>query len=211
MATQRVQFAKAIEAHAAEFGIDLADRQVEVLADYYELVMKWNERLHLVAPGAPEDFATRHVLESLVLLRHLSQGATVVDVGSGGGLPIIPCLLARPDLRATLIESSTRKIVFLREALRPVKPSDRAQVINARFEEIDLPASDFLTCRALDRFSQLLPTLIQRARPNTTMLLFAGEALTKQIQSLIPSATAERMPLSEKRFLVIGTCQSRER
>ena len=200
MATHRVQFAKAIEAHASDFGIELAAEQIKLLTDYYELLMKWNERLHLVAPCTPEDFAVRHVLESLVLLKHLPQGATVVDVGSGGGLPIIPCLLVRQDLRATLIESSQKKTVFLREALRPV-PTDHARVINGRFEEIELPPADFLTCRALDKFSGLLPTLIQRARPKTTMLLFAGDALRRQIQSLIPSTTIERIPHSEKRFL----------
>jgi 16S rRNA (guanine527-N7)-methyltransferase len=205
MATQRGQFAKAIESHAPDFGIELAGEQVAALADYYDLLMKWNERLHLVARCSPEDFATRHVLESLILLRHLPHGATVVDVGPGGGLPIIPCLLVRQDLRATLIESSTRKTIFLREALREVRPTGRAQVVNARFEEIDLPPGDFITCRALDRFSQLLPTLIRRARPNTTMLLFAGDALRRQIEFLIPSATTERMPLSEKRYLMIGT------
>jgi 16S rRNA (guanine527-N7)-methyltransferase len=208
MATHRAQFATAVEAHAADFGIEIAVEQVERLADYYELLMKWNERLHLTAPCSPRDFAIRHVLESLMLLKHLSPGATVIDVGSGGGLPIIPCLLVRQDLRAMLIESSIRKAVFLREALRPMKPSGRAQVINARYEEIDLPPGDFLSCRALDRFSQLLPMLIQRAQPNTTMLLFAGEALCKQIESLISSATIERIPHSEKRFLIIASSAS---
>jgi 16S rRNA (guanine527-N7)-methyltransferase len=208
MATHRVQFAKAIEAHAADFGIELADEQTKLLADYYELLLKWNERLHLVAPCSPEEFAVRHVLESLILLQHLSQGATVIDVGSGGGLPIIPCLLVRQDLRATLIESSQRKTVFLREALRPVKPADRTRVINARFEEIDLPPGDFLTCRALDKFSELLPTLIQRVRPDTAMFLFAGESLRRQIQSIIPSATAERILHSQRRFLIIASSAS---
>jgi 16S rRNA (guanine527-N7)-methyltransferase len=203
MATQRAQFVKALDAQAGDFGIELAADQVQLLADYYELLLKWNERLHLVAPCSSEEFAVRHILESLVLLPHFFRGATVVDVGSGGGLPIVPCLLVRPDLRATLIESSQRKTVFLREALRALKP-DCASVINTRFEEMDLPRSDFLTCRALDRFSQLLPLLIQRAHPNTTLLLFAGDALRKQVESLVPSARTERIPLSQKRFLIIG-------
>jgi 16S rRNA (guanine527-N7)-methyltransferase len=210
MATQRTRFAEAIERHAPDFGIELTGAQVELLSDYYESLLKWNERLHLVAPCSPEQFAIRHVLESLLLLTHLSPGATVLDVGSGGGLPIVPCLLVREDLRVTLIESSKRKTVFLREALRLMKSAERAQVINARFEEVEFPPSDFMTCRALDRFSQLLPQLIQRVHPKTTMLLFAGEMLRQQIQSLIPSAASERLPHSEKRFLVIA-CQNRER
>ena len=207
MATQRADFSKAIETNAPDFGLELSDDQTALLADYYELLLKWNERLHLVAPCSPEEFAIRHVLESLVLLPHFSQRATVVDVGSGGGLPIIPCLLVRDDLRATLIESSKRKTVFLREALRLAASPERAQVVNARFEEIEFPASDFLTCRALDRFSELLPLLIERIGPRTTLLLFAGDALGKQIQSLIPAARLERVPHSEKRFLVIA-CQN---
>ena len=205
MATQRADFSKAIETNAPDFGVELSDDRIARLADYYELLTKWNERLHLVAPCSPEEFAIRHVLESLVLLPHLSQEATVVDVGSGGGLPIIPCLLTRADVHASLIESSTRKTVFLREALRLIESPERTQVINGRFEDVELPRSDFLTCRALDRFSELLPVLIQRAGPKKTLLLFAGEALVEQIQSLIPSAKIELIPHSDKRFLIIAS------
>src|SRR5207249_11293927 len=101
MATRSDEFAKALAVHARDFGIDLDDERVRRLVDYYELVMKWNPRLHLVAACSPREFAVRHVLESLVLLKHLPLGAAVTDVGSGGGLPIVPCLLARDDLSAT--------------------------------------------------------------------------------------------------------------
>src|SRR6185369_15999394 len=90
------------------------------LCVYYSLLTRWNPRLHLVAPCSPEEFATRHVLESLMLLQHLPHGAKIADIGSGAGLPIIPCLIVRPDLHATLIESSAKKSVFLREALNTV-------------------------------------------------------------------------------------------
>src|SRR2546421_2399745 len=111
------QFANALRLAAPEFGIELNAGPIRKLTEYYELLLKWNPRLHLVAPCSPEEFAVRHVLESLVLLPHLAQGARVADIGSGAGLPIIPCLIVRADLRATLIESSEKKVVFLREAL----------------------------------------------------------------------------------------------
>ena len=120
MPTPTETFSQALRDNAAEFGIQLGADEVARLSNYYELLLKWNDRLHLVAPCSPEEFATRHVLESLMLLPHLPQNARVVDVGSGAGLPIIPCLIVRADLRATLVESSPRKAVFLREALRDV-------------------------------------------------------------------------------------------
>ena len=111
-------FSQALQDHADAFLVRLDDEDIERLSNYYELLMKWNSRLHLVAPCSPGEFATRHILESLLLLRHLPRNARIADVGSGAGLPIIPCLILRDDLRATLIESSQRKAVFLREALR---------------------------------------------------------------------------------------------
>ena len=204
MATQREQFIEAIKVHAPNFKIELTVEQLDRLADYYELLRKWNERLHLVAPCSPNEFAIRHMLESLLLLKHLPEGAHIVDIGSGGGLPIIPCLLSRDDLTAVLIESSQRKAVFLREALRSVAHPHRATVIAERFEEIELPTSDFLTCRALDRFTQLVPELIHRTSSHTTLLLFVGEALRQRIESMLPSSIAESVPLSQNRFLIIG-------
>jgi 16S rRNA (guanine527-N7)-methyltransferase len=204
MATQREQFATALTTYSTDFGIGLGAEQVEHLSDYYALVVKWNE-LHLVARCTPQEFAVRHILESLALLKHLPLGAGVIDVGSGGGLPIVPCLLVRADLHATLIEASQRKAVFLREALRPVQPTDRARVIGARFEDVDLPSADFLTCRALDRFSQLLPSIIERISPHTKLLLFAGDELRTKIESMLHGTTVEHLPLSERRFLIVGS------
>src|SRR5215204_4989749 len=128
------RFEQALRSNMGSFDLDLSPETVTQLAEFYSLLTRWNERLHLVAPCAPEEFAVRHVLESLMLLKHLPHNAKVADIGSGGGLPIIPCLIARPDLEATLIESSQKKAVFLREALKAV---DRhGQVIARPFEEV---------------------------------------------------------------------------
>jgi 16S rRNA (guanine527-N7)-methyltransferase len=193
----------ALKANAGDFGVQLNDNTLRALGDYYELLLKWNERLHLVASCSPAEFATRHVLESLLLLRHLSPNARVIDVGSGAGLPIIPCLIARRDLCATLIESSQKKAVFLREALRDAGVAGKAPVIAARFEETPPPAADYVTSRALDRFTAMLPNLIQWSPPHSTLLLFGGETLCRQMKGLSPLVQIERIPHSERRFLII--------
>src|SRR5215204_3566685 len=127
-------FKHALRSNMKTFALELPEETIAQLGEFYSLLTRWNERLHLVAPCAPEEFAVRHVLESLMLLKHLPHNAKVADVGSGGGLPIIPCLVARGDLYATLIESSQKKAVFLREALKAV---DRhGQVIARPFEEV---------------------------------------------------------------------------
>jgi len=199
-----LRFASALQQNTSEFDVELSASALDQLQGYYELILKWNERLHLVASCAPEEFATRHVLESLFLLRHLRPNARVVDVGSGAGLPMIPCLIVHDDLRATLIESSQKKAVFLNEALRAGGLSDRAKVVASRFEDTAAPASDYVTARALDRFAGMLPKLIEWAPPHSTLLIYGGDALRERLVTLLPAARANLIPQSERRFLIAG-------
>jgi 16S rRNA (guanine527-N7)-methyltransferase len=202
-ASQVDDFLIALKEHAPRYDVQLTAPLIARLGEYYEQVLAWNARLHLVAPCTPAEFATRHVLESLLAHAYLSDEAHLLDVGSGAGLPAIPCLIVRPTLRATLIESSPKKAVFLREALRRVVPHSNTQVIAARFEKTHAPAADFVTCRALDRFTEMFSRLIEWSPPASTLLLFGGESLREQIEKASLAYNAVHIPESERRFLFI--------
>jgi len=192
------RFELALRSNRHAFGVDLSRDALAGLKVYYSLLTRWNDRLHLVAPCAPEEFALRHVLESLILLEHLPQGATIADIGSGGGLPILPCLIVRPDLQPTLIESSQKKTVFLREALSAV--ARKATIIARRFEEIEAPKVSFVTSRALDQFVRKIRVLVDWAPEGSTLLLFGGEELKKELET----CEAFLAPGSERRYLFVG-------
>ncbi|HEX8636386.1 MAG TPA: 16S rRNA (guanine(527)-N(7))-methyltransferase RsmG [Pyrinomonadaceae bacterium] len=200
------EFAETLESRAPRYGVELGEPTRARLRDYYEHLLKWNARLHLVAPCAPAEFAARHVLESLMACAYLPEGARVCDVGSGGGLPIIPCLVARPDLtNATLVEASTKKAVFLREALSRLELQTRARVVAERFERTPAPEADALTCRALERFTEMYARLVEWSPPATRLLLFGGNALGELVErdeGVRPVATV-KMPDSEQRFLFV--------
>jgi 16S rRNA (guanine527-N7)-methyltransferase len=180
---------------------------MEGLCAYYEILNSWNARLHLVAPTSPAEFATRHVLESLTVLQYLDDNAGVADVGSGGGLPIVPALIVRHDISATLIESSRKKAVFLREALKETKTAGRGTVINERFENISAPAVDFVTCRAIERFDVLIPKLVEWAPAANRLLLFGGESLKKPLENAGLIIESKLLPNSERRFLIVARKQ----
>jgi 16S rRNA (guanine527-N7)-methyltransferase len=184
------------------FELDLREETLAQLGAFYSLLTRWNERLHLVAPCAPEEFAVRHVLESLMLLKHVAQNAKIADIGSGGGLPIIPCLIARGDLYATLIESSRKKAVFLREASTQLGLN--SVVLAQPFEDVPAPPVSFITCRALDQFIQKLPALIEWRPAGSTLLLFGGENLGEQLLKSALKTEAQLIPRSEKRFLFLA-------
>lgn len=195
------RFEQSLVSNMGSFNLDLPAETITRLGEYYSLLTRWNDRLHLVAPCSPEEFSVRHVLESLMLLPHLPSNATVADVGSGGGLPIIPCLIARPNLQATLIESSQKKAVFLREALKQLN----ATVIARAFEDVPAPSVSFVTCRALDQFMQKLPALLDWAPRGSTLLLFGGETLGEQLNKIGVGFEQSLIPQSEKRYLFLST------
>ncbi len=196
-------FKQSLISNMGSFDLDLSAETVTLLGEYYSLLTRWNDRLHLVAPCPPEEFAVRHVLESLLLLPHLPQNATIADIGSGGGLPIIPCLIARPDLEATLIESSQKKVVFLREVSNHL--GLRTTIIGRPFEDIAGPPVSFVTCRALDQFMRKLPALINWAPRTSTLLLFGGETLGDQLRRANVNFEQLLIPQSEKRYLFLAT------
>jgi 16S rRNA (guanine527-N7)-methyltransferase len=201
--TPRDEFDKALAENSASFGVSLDEGARARMCDYFDAVGRWNARLHLVAPCAPAEFATRHALESLTALPHVERGASIVDVGSGAGLPVIPCLVTRPDVTATLVESSQKKAVFLRETLRELGLSGRAHVVAERFEKVKQPGADALTCRALERFTEVLPALVEWSSNVPLLLLFGGETLRERLDKLHVNFEQKLIPKSERRFLFV--------
>ena len=197
------EFIEAIRANERPFGRELSNETVERLGNYYALVQEHNSVLHLVAPCSAEEFAIRHILESLTLLEFLPQNARFADVGAGAGLPSIPCLIARGDLTAVLIESKIKKCQFLDTALERLCLTDRATVINYQFEEVKEKDFSYVTCRALDKFTEKLPRLLKWAG-DRQFLFFGGPSVEQALIRLKRPFDMKLMPLSNQRVLFIG-------
>lgn len=198
----RAEFIESIIRHQTAFDLNLGENTIAALADYYELVQANNPLLHLVAPSSPEEFAVRHVLESLTILKFLPRNSKFADVGTGAGLPSIPCLIAHKDLRGVLIESKLKKTKFLEEVLEKLELTERAWLINRQFEEIEKPAVSFITCRALDKFTQKLPSLLKWSK-GSRLLFFGGNSLRDELLKNGVRFREKLMPMSEQRFLFI--------
>lgn len=91
------------------------------LALFVDLLLRWRNRINLIAPSTVRTVWTRHVADSLQLLPLAPEAKVWVDLGSGGGFPGMPiaCALANePGARIHLVESNGKKAAFLREAVR---------------------------------------------------------------------------------------------
>ena len=197
------QFIRALESNQEAFGIFLSTEKIFNLAKYYELVQKHNAILHLVAPSSPETFAVRHVLESIFAEKFLPKNACFADIGTGAGLPAIPCLIVRKDTRGSLVESKLKKVSFLREVLTECRLENRAEILDRQFEELEKPAVDFITCRALDKFTEKLPKILKWSK-GCGLLFFGGNNLGENLEKHSVKFEQKLIPQSEKRFLFIA-------
>ncbi|MBX7171625.1 MAG: 16S rRNA (guanine(527)-N(7))-methyltransferase RsmG [Pyrinomonadaceae bacterium] len=200
------EFIEAIKKHQSVFGQNLSDEKIALLNDYYELIQEDNELLHLVAPCSAEEFAVRHILESLTMLGSLPLKTRFADIGTGAGLPAIPCLIVRDDLRGMLIESKAKKTDFLQKAVEKCKLEKRVKIINKQFEEARNFDISYVSCRALDKFTDKLPRILKWSE-KCGLLFFGGNSLREALQKNRVKFKEKLMPMSEQRFLFISKKQ----
>src|SRR6202161_3787210 len=94
----------------------LSDEQLQLFISYLSLITRWNTRINLTAIRDQEGILSRHFVESIACARALPADiATLLDFGSGAGLPGIPIAICCPAIAVTLAESQGKKAAFLRE------------------------------------------------------------------------------------------------
>lgn len=186
------EFQDRLARRARRAGVTLPADLAARLETYYRLLATWNQKINLSGMNLTEptpEALDRLLIEPVVAARHAPAGATrMIDVGSGGGSPALPFALAIPGSRLLMVESKTRKSVFLREAARALDMAD-AEVATSRFEQLlarpDLhEAHDVLTIRAVRVEPRVLMSLQAFVRPQGHLFLFrstsgdAPESLT---------------------------------
>ena len=147
-----------IAAGLAAMGIDLPVEAQARFAAHLELIAKWNQVHNLTAVRDIGQMVDLHLLDSLSVLPYIEAACTIVDVGSGPGLPGIPIAIARPRAEVTLLDSSHKKCAFLRQAKTELKLAN-VEVVCDRVEQWRPPRQfDAVIARA---FSELADFIIQ--------------------------------------------------
>ena len=187
---------------ARKAGVFLPDDLIAHLSAYYELLDRWNRKINLTALDNPDEAIDRLLLEPIVAARQLpSPGASVMDVGSGGGSPAIPMKLCAPAIALTMVEAKARKSAFLREAVRSLR-LDRTAVETARYEELlarpELHETfDVLSLRAVRVEVRTLFTLQAFVRRGGLLFLFRGPSGPDAPEIVPPLRWVVTVPLVE--------------
>ncbi len=177
---------------------------LQKLDSYLQLLARWNAKINLTAfrLEEPSDEAIdRLLIEPIAAARHLPpRKVALIDVGSGSGSPGIPLRLAAPGGPLTLVESKTRKAVFLSEALRHLAMS--ASVETARFEQLltrpELhEAFDVLSVRAVRIEAKTLLTLQAFLKPGGQIFWFTDANAATALPAIVPLSHDATYPLLE--------------
>ena len=206
----------ALQAACLQLGIELTESRYESLVRYTRLLREWNTRLNLVSRRDTDRILTYHVIDSLAVQRLIPPGARVCDIGTGAGLPGIPVVLVRPDVKMFLIESSQKKSRFLQTAVAELGLGN-AEVLNERAESLPGLECDVILSRLAGPLRDVIEYARPHRKPKGTIVLYktrdSAEELRKAGRVLArhklrgTGSYDIRLPLSSvpRRFIVLGS------
>ena len=146
---------ESLSAALARHQIDLPPSQVAMLERYCELLWDWNTRINLTRHTDYEKFVARDLIDSLAFAQFLQRNESVLDVGTGGGVPGVVLAIVRDDLRISLSESVGKKARVVAEIVERL--GLHTPVLHARAEDLlKQQRFDTLVIRAVARLKKLL-------------------------------------------------------
>ena len=168
----------------AALGLSLDRDTQQRLLEYVALIEKWNRVYNLTAIREPEKMVSHHLLDSLAVAPYL-HAKSLLDVGSGAGLPGIPLALANPEMHVTLLDSNHKKVAFLNQAVIELKLKN-AEVCGERVESWQTKDRfDVIISRAFSEMSEFVN--------NTRHLLMPG-GIFAAMKGLHPYEEIEKLP-----------------
>lgn len=194
----------------SERGREITDEQEALFSLYRDYLKEYNNITNLTAITDDRGIAVKHFFDSVAGESFLSQGATVLDVGSGAGFPAVPLKIIRPDLKMTLLDSLNKRIVFLRSLIEKLDLKD-VEAVHLRAEEgakVYREKFDAVIARAVAPLPTLLEYTLPFVKVGGVFVAYKGEAS----EELSASQNALRIlggKLKEKReFLLDGDRRS---
>lgn len=185
--------------------VKLDDTALSRFEQFEILLLEKNKVMNLTAITQPDEVVIKHFWDSLTVLGavDIPQGASVIDVGTGGGFPGIPLLIARPDIKLTMLDSTRKKLDFIDFALQEL--SLTAATVHARAEEAgqgELRESfDFAVSRAVASLNVLSEYCLPFVAPGGTFCAMKGSKGSEELAEaegavrLLGGEVSEKKPL----------------
>lgn len=177
---------------AADCDIWLTDKTVALMGVFASELVAWNQKVNLTAITDPVEVIEKHLLDSLMPAHHLPENASVLDIGTGGGLPGIPLKIFMPSLNMTLIDGSRKKISFVSYMIRQLGLVS-AQARQARAEELAgmtgyKQASDVVICRAVTSIEKFIFLAKPFLNNDGVLIAMKGPESSQELKEFVAGA-----------------------
>ncbi|MBN2515811.1 MAG: 16S rRNA (guanine(527)-N(7))-methyltransferase RsmG [Deltaproteobacteria bacterium] len=195
---------EALVSASQKLDIHLGKREFALFEEYYRELLLWNKKMSLVSVKSPLDVPVKHLIDSLTVVPLIDdEKRSLLDIGSGAGFPGIPIKVIRNSLAVTLLDSSRKKISFLKNIVRRLNLED-TQVINKR---VELFAEEIANDTAFDvvisRATFKLPVLIEKCSRFVSkkgiLIAMKGKEIDREVK--------EAIQLCEKTGMRFTACQ----
>ncbi len=148
--------------------------------NFFSLLIEYNNKYNLTAIKDKNEVYVKHFLDSLLGLEFFKDGSSVIEIGSGGGFPSIPLMIVNPTLKFTLVESTNKKCVYLREVVEKLS-LNCGQVLSIRAEDggrdpLYREKFDYVTARAVARLNTLCEYCLPFLKVGGTFIAYKGDA-----------------------------------
>lgn len=170
---------------AHQFGVALSEQQVRLLILFLEGLWSWNKSINLTGIAKKRKMLIQLLLDPLVALPYLPSSGTLLDVGSGAGIPGLPLKIARPEYEVHLLEAKAKKMSFLKDMIRKVGLKGIKAYQGRAEKSGDLPALlngyDIVTARALAPLNKTIHICSPHIMPGGLLVTFKGSHIHREI------------------------------
>ncbi len=180
-------FKETLYEEVKSIGIELDDTALDRFCTYYTMLIDYNTRMNLTAITEENEVIVKHFCDSLSLLAKcdVRQGAKVIDVGTGAGFPGIPLLIARPDIKLTLLDGLNKRLMFLADVLKEIGLN--AEIVHSRAEEGAQDKKyrenfDIATSRAVARLNVLTEYCLPYVKKGGEFIAMKGPAAGEEVE-----------------------------
>ncbi len=187
----------------------LPELAYEQIARYVAVLYRWNARMNLTAIHDSASLVQLHLGECLRAAQLIpARVSSVLDFGSGAGLPGIPMLIACPELKVTLAESQGKKAAFLRETIRELGLKETT-VHAGRVEDLPPEACfDLVALRAVDKMAIAMKGAAARIKLGGWCMVLTSATEREAVQAALASVewmSPEAIPGTEQRIILLGS------
>jgi 16S rRNA (guanine527-N7)-methyltransferase len=174
-------------------GIAVSPESIGLLERFADRLLAWNRKVNLTAITAPVEVAEKHLVDSLALLPELSGARTLLDIGSGAGIPGVPLACVERNLEVTCCDGVSKKMAFVKAVVAELDLRVRAFAVRAEGdpEAERLPRADVVVSRALAEPASWLPLGMNYLAPGGRLLAMLG----READEAALRATAEPLGL----------------